>query len=73
MNKPFIFAEWRWRNPNNISDSCSVGETIRGASRTRSKYQGCSLDDEDDWHQLKNGICVYLPFMNVFVINFELV
>lgn len=36
-------------------DSCSVGETMRGANRTKLKYQGCSLDDEDDWHQFRNG------------------
>ncbi|KAG5233703.1 Gamma-irradiation and mitomycin induced [Salix suchowensis] len=29
-----------------------VGETMHGAIRTKSKYQGCSLDDEDDWHHL---------------------
>uniref|UniRef100_A0A5B6YN46 Uncharacterized protein n=1 Tax=Davidia involucrata TaxID=16924 RepID=A0A5B6YN46_DAVIN len=33
-----------------------VGETIHGASRTKSKYQGCSLDDEDDWHQFRNAV-----------------
>lgn len=34
--------------------SCSVGETMNGG-RTKSKYQGRSLDDEDDWHQFRNG------------------
>ncbi|XP_051143827.1 protein ABIL2 isoform X2 [Andrographis paniculata] len=33
-----------------------VGETMDGAVRTRSKYQGCSLDDADEWHQFKNAI-----------------
>ncbi|KAK6926023.1 hypothetical protein RJ641_007742 [Dillenia turbinata] len=33
-----------------------VGETMQGAIRTKSKYQGCSLDDEDDWHQFKNAV-----------------
>ncbi|KAL5567750.1 hypothetical protein UlMin_024325 [Ulmus minor] len=33
-----------------------VGETMRGANRTKSKYQGCSLDDEDDWHQFRNAV-----------------
>ncbi|XP_024029776.1 protein ABIL2 [Morus notabilis] len=33
-----------------------VGETIRGANRNKSKYQGCSLDDEDDWHQFRNAV-----------------
>ncbi|KAG8654892.1 protein ABIL2 [Manihot esculenta] len=33
-----------------------VGETMRGASRTKAKYMGCSLDDEDDWHQFRNAV-----------------
>ncbi|KAF8413333.1 hypothetical protein HHK36_001312 [Tetracentron sinense] len=33
-----------------------VGETMHGSGRTKSKYQGCSLDDEDNWHQFKNAI-----------------
>ncbi|KAI5657651.1 hypothetical protein M9H77_26444 [Catharanthus roseus] len=33
-----------------------VGETMNGANRTKSKYQGCSLDDEDDWHQFRNAV-----------------
>ncbi|KAK6262502.1 hypothetical protein QUC31_008318 [Theobroma cacao] len=33
-----------------------VGETMHGANRTKSKYLGCSLDDEDDWHQLRNAV-----------------
>ncbi|KAH7538245.1 protein ABIL2 [Ziziphus jujuba] len=33
-----------------------AGETMRGANRTKSKYLGCSLDDEDDWHQFKNAV-----------------
>ncbi|KAL3630709.1 Protein abil3 [Castilleja foliolosa] len=32
-----------------------VGETMHGAVRAKSKYRGCSLDDEDEWHQFKNG------------------
>ncbi|XP_062120086.1 protein ABIL2 isoform X1 [Humulus lupulus] len=32
-----------------------VGETMHGANHAKSKYQGCSLDDEDDWHQFRNG------------------
>ncbi|TXG48596.1 hypothetical protein EZV62_024471 [Acer yangbiense] len=32
-----------------------VGETMHGAIRTKSKYIGCSFDDEDDWHQFRNG------------------
>ncbi|XWS50337.1 hypothetical protein CRYUN_Cryun12cG0079500 [Craigia yunnanensis] len=33
-----------------------VGETMHGANRTKSKYLGCSLEDEDDWHQLRNAV-----------------
>nr|KJB52569.1 hypothetical protein B456_008G268000 [Gossypium raimondii] len=33
-----------------------VGETMHGANLTKSKYVGCSLDDEDDWHQFKNAV-----------------
>ncbi|XP_057452362.1 protein ABIL2 [Lotus japonicus] len=33
-----------------------VGETMHGANRTKSKYVGCSLDDEDDWHHFRNSV-----------------
>ncbi|XP_019415880.1 PREDICTED: protein ABIL2-like isoform X2 [Lupinus angustifolius] len=33
-----------------------VGETMHGANRTKSKYVGCSIDDEDDWHHFKNAV-----------------
>ncbi|XP_027333076.1 protein ABIL2-like [Abrus precatorius] len=33
-----------------------VGETMRGTSFTKSKYMGCSLDDEDDWHHFRNAV-----------------
>ncbi|KAL7003628.1 Protein abil2 [Sarracenia purpurea var. burkii] len=33
-----------------------VGETMRGASHTKSKCQGCSLDDEDEWPQFRNAV-----------------
>ncbi|KAF4399070.1 hypothetical protein G4B88_023664 [Cannabis sativa] len=33
-----------------------VGETMHGANHAKSKYQGCSLDDEDDWHQFRNAV-----------------
>ncbi|KAK2658659.1 hypothetical protein Ddye_005192 [Dipteronia dyeriana] len=33
-----------------------AGETMHGAIRTKSKYIGCSLDDEDDWHQFRNAV-----------------
>ncbi|XWS48583.1 hypothetical protein CRYUN_Cryun13aG0089200 [Craigia yunnanensis] len=32
-----------------------VGETMHGANLTKSKYLGCSLD-EDDWHQFRNAV-----------------
>lgn len=34
----------------------SVGQTLHGTNFTKSKYMGCSLDDEDDWHHFRNGI-----------------
>jgi hypothetical protein len=37
----------------------SVGETMIGANRTKSKYEGCSLDDEEEWPHFKNGITFY--------------
>ncbi|KAE8661965.1 hypothetical protein F3Y22_tig00113721pilonHSYRG00010 [Hibiscus syriacus] len=43
-----------------------VGEAMHGANRTKSKYLGCSLDDEDDWHQLRNGSCSIYPFIIPF-------
>ncbi|TKY55972.1 ABIL3 protein [Spatholobus suberectus] len=33
-----------------------VGETMRGANFTKSKYMGCSLDDEDDWQHFRNAV-----------------
>ncbi|XP_039058997.1 protein ABIL2-like [Hibiscus syriacus] len=33
-----------------------VGETINSVNRTKSKLVGCGLDDEDDWHQLRNAV-----------------
>ncbi|KAF2290299.1 hypothetical protein GH714_009436 [Hevea brasiliensis] len=33
-----------------------VGETMHGALRTKSKYLGCSLDDEDDWNQFRDAV-----------------
>ncbi|KAF5731266.1 protein ABIL2 [Tripterygium wilfordii] len=39
-----------------------VGETMHGANRTKLKYQGCSLDDEDDWHQFRNGMLLKTIF-----------
>lgn len=42
---------------------CPVGETMRGFNRSKSKYQGCSLDDEDDWHQFRNGKAFLSPIV----------
>ncbi|XP_061364433.1 protein ABIL2 [Gastrolobium bilobum] len=33
-----------------------AGETMHGANFTKSKYMGCSLDDEDDWHHFRNAV-----------------
>ncbi|XP_038895521.1 protein ABIL2-like [Benincasa hispida] len=33
-----------------------VGETMHGGTQTKSKYQGCNLDDEDEWHQFRNAV-----------------
>ncbi|KAJ8536899.1 hypothetical protein K7X08_035300 [Anisodus acutangulus] len=33
-----------------------VGETAHGANLTKLKYQGCSLDDQDDWNQFRNAV-----------------
>ncbi|KAL8537981.1 hypothetical protein ACS0TY_000070 [Phlomoides rotata] len=33
-----------------------VGETMHGGLRTKSKYQGCNLEDGDDWRQFKTAI-----------------
>ncbi|XP_027364979.1 protein ABIL2-like isoform X2 [Abrus precatorius] len=33
-----------------------VGETMHGANRTKSKYVGCNLDDEDDWPHFRNAV-----------------
>nr|KYP48038.1 Protein ABIL2 [Cajanus cajan] len=32
------------------------GETMHGANRTKSKYQGYNLDDEDDWPHFRNAV-----------------
>ncbi|QCE00144.1 protein ABIL2-like isoform X2 [Vigna unguiculata] len=33
-----------------------AGETIRGANFSKSKYLGCNLDDEDDWHHFRKAV-----------------
>lgn len=33
-----------------------VGETMVGANLTKSKYVGCSLDDEDEWPHFRNAV-----------------
>ncbi|XP_043716062.1 protein ABIL3-like [Telopea speciosissima] len=32
------------------------GERMHGPGYAASKYQGCSLDDEDDWHHFKSAV-----------------
>lgn len=39
----------------------SVGETMIGANLTKSKYVGCSLEDEEEWPHFRNGIYCYRP------------
>uniref|UniRef100_M1BLB4 Protein ABIL2 n=1 Tax=Solanum tuberosum TaxID=4113 RepID=M1BLB4_SOLTU len=33
-----------------------VGETADGGNLTKLQYQGCSLDDQDDWNQFRNAV-----------------
>ncbi|XP_042000325.1 protein ABIL3-like isoform X1 [Salvia splendens] len=33
-----------------------VGETMNGGLRAKSKYQGCSVDKGDEWHQFRSAI-----------------
>ncbi|XP_010519446.1 PREDICTED: protein ABIL2-like [Tarenaya hassleriana] len=33
-----------------------AGEMVTGDSLSKLKYAGCSLDDEDDWNQLRNAV-----------------
>lgn len=33
-----------------------VGETMHGAEQTKLKYEGYSLDNEDEWHQFKTAV-----------------
>lgn len=35
---------------------------MRGSDGSKLKY-GCSLDDEDDWHQFKHGRLLYFNFL----------
>jgi hypothetical protein len=42
----------------------SAGETMHGANHTK----GCSLDDEDEWHQFRNGSILYLLFFFISYI-----
>lgn len=28
---------------------------MHGGHRSKAKYEGCNLDDQDDWRELKNG------------------
>lgn len=43
--------------------SCSVGATMHGGNRSKAKYEGCNLDDQDDWRELKNGIAYKLMIL----------
>ncbi|KAE8678256.1 wall-associated receptor kinase 1-like [Hibiscus syriacus] len=40
----------------NVFDQIPVGETLHGANQTKSKYQGYSLDDEDNCHRFRNAV-----------------
>lgn len=40
----------------------SVGETMNGGLRTKSKYQGCSIDKGDEWHQFRSGKMSIISF-----------
>ncbi|KAA3454877.1 protein ABIL2-like [Gossypium australe] len=44
----------RYILPGKLPFFVTPGETINGANRTKLKFVGCGLDDEDDWHQLRN-------------------
>lgn len=44
---------------DHIPHIISVGETMVGANLTKSKYVGCSLDDEEEWPHFRNGISFY--------------
>lgn len=52
---------------------CPAGETIRGANFSKSKYLGCNLDDEDDWHHFRKGISfvspIFLPLTLGKILN----
>ncbi|KAE8681386.1 putative protein ABIL2 [Hibiscus syriacus] len=39
----------------NVFDQIPVGETLHGANQTKSKYQGCCLDSEDNCHRFRSG------------------
>ena len=41
---------------------------MNGGTQTRSKNKGCSLDDEDEWHQFRTGKLPRQPF----IVNFTL-
>ncbi|KAK2992750.1 hypothetical protein RJ640_023263 [Escallonia rubra] len=51
--------------------SCSVGETMQGANVTKSKYQGCSQDNRDDWHEFKNGSVLVMLSLYLFWCDFS--
>lgn len=45
-----------------FENSLPVGETADGGNLTKLKYQGCSLDDQDDWNQFRNGSILCIAF-----------
>ncbi|PPR98100.1 hypothetical protein GOBAR_AA22563 [Gossypium barbadense] len=46
----------RYILPGKLPFFVTPGESINGANRTKLKFVGCGLDDEDDWHQLRNAV-----------------
>ncbi|KAE8705273.1 Protein ABIL3 [Hibiscus syriacus] len=40
----------------NVFDQIPVGETLDDANQTKSKYQGCGLDREDNCHRFRNAV-----------------
>lgn len=41
----------------------SVGTTMHGGNKSKAKYEGCNLEDQDDWRELKNGIAYLLMIL----------
>ena len=45
-----------------VPQSFSVGQTMDGGLRTKSKYEGCSVDEGDGWHQFRSGNMSIMSF-----------